>query len=89
MGAVDSPLQACLALLTSWLVIGAAGLLRPGSVAYVGRVLFPLGALTGVALAIVAGASLALPAIARAAEPFPSGLVPAAGEFLHDPSLFP
>ena len=62
MGAVDSPLQACLALLTSWLVIGAAGLLRPGSVAYVGRVLFPLGALTGVALAIVAGASLAMPA---------------------------
>jgi formate hydrogenlyase subunit 3/multisubunit Na+/H+ antiporter MnhD subunit len=62
MGAVDSPLQACLALLTSWLVIGAAGLLRPGSVAYVGRVLFPLGALTGVALAIVAGAGLALPA---------------------------
>jgi hydrogenase-4 component B len=62
MGVVDSPLQACLALLTSWLVIGAAGLLRPGSVAYVGRVLFPLGALTGVALAIVAGASLALPA---------------------------
>ncbi|MDQ1341416.1 MAG: hydrogenase-4 component, partial [Pseudomonadota bacterium] len=62
MGAVDSPLQACLALLTSWLVIGAAGLLRPGSVAYVGRVLFPLGALTGVALAVVAGASLALPA---------------------------
>ena len=61
MGAVDSPLQACLALLTSWLVIGAAGLLRPGSVSYVGRVLFPLGALTGVALAIVAGASLALP----------------------------
>ena len=62
MGAVDSPLQACLALLTSWLVIGAAGLLRPGSVSYVGRVLFPLGALIGVALAIVAGASLALPA---------------------------
>jgi formate hydrogenlyase subunit 3/multisubunit Na+/H+ antiporter MnhD subunit len=62
MGVVDSPLQACLALLTSWLVIGAAGLLRAGSVSYVGRVLFPLGALTGVALAIVAGASLALPA---------------------------
>jgi len=62
MGVVDSPLQACLALLTSWLVIGAAGLLRPGSVSYVGRVLFPLGALTSVALAIVAGASLALPA---------------------------
>ena len=46
----------------AWLVIGAAGLLLPGSVSYVGRVLFPLGALTGVALAIVAGASLAMPA---------------------------
>jgi formate hydrogenlyase subunit 3/multisubunit Na+/H+ antiporter MnhD subunit len=61
MGAVDSPLNACLALLTSWLVIGAAGLLRPGSVSYVGRVLFPLGALAGAALAVVAAASLAMP----------------------------
>jgi hydrogenase-4 component B len=61
MGAVASPLYACLALLTSWLVIGAAGLLRPGSVSYVGRVLFPLGALAGTALAVVAAASLAMP----------------------------
>ena len=61
MGAVASPLYACLALLTSWLVIGAAGLLRPGSVSYVGRVLFPLGALAGAALAVVAAASLASP----------------------------
>ena len=61
MGAVASPLNACLALLASWLVIGAAGLLRPGSVSYVGRVLFPLGALAGAALAVVAAGSLALP----------------------------
>jgi formate hydrogenlyase subunit 3/multisubunit Na+/H+ antiporter MnhD subunit len=51
---MDSPLAACLALLAGWAMIGAAGLLRPSSVALVGRLLFPLGALTGVALAFVA-----------------------------------
>jgi formate hydrogenlyase subunit 3/multisubunit Na+/H+ antiporter MnhD subunit len=61
MGALSSPLHIGLALLASWLVIGAAGLLRPGSVSYVGRVLFPLGALVGAALAAVAAASLAMP----------------------------
>jgi formate hydrogenlyase subunit 3/multisubunit Na+/H+ antiporter MnhD subunit len=61
MGALSSPLHIGLALLASWLIIGAAGLLRPGSVSYVGRVLFPLGALVGAALAVVAAASLAMP----------------------------
>jgi len=62
MAPVDSPLAACLALLASWIVIGAAGLLRPGSVSYVGRLLFPLGAIVGAVLALVAAASLGLPA---------------------------
>jgi formate hydrogenlyase subunit 3/multisubunit Na+/H+ antiporter MnhD subunit len=62
MAPVDSPIAACLVLITTWIVIGAAGLVRPGSIAYVGKVLFPLGALTGLALAIVAAASLGLPA---------------------------
>ena len=62
MAPVDSPIAACLVLITTWIVIGAAGLLRPGSIAYVGKVLFPLGALTGLALAIVAASSLGLPA---------------------------
>ena len=41
-------------LLTAWGVIGLAGLARPLSVAFVGRTLFPLGAMVGIALAIVA-----------------------------------
>jgi len=52
----------CLALLGAWGVIGVAGLARPGSVFVVGRVLFPLGALVGVALAAVAVLSIAQPA---------------------------
>ena len=62
MGPVLSPIDACLLLLTGWIVVGAAGMLRPGHVPYVARVLFPLGALIGAGLAVVAGASLALPA---------------------------
>jgi formate hydrogenlyase subunit 3/multisubunit Na+/H+ antiporter MnhD subunit len=58
MSPLDSPLAACLALLAGWGLIGVAGLLRPASVAFVGRVLFPLGALIGLGLAIVAVASL-------------------------------
>jgi hydrogenase-4 component B len=56
----DISLHACLALLGLWALIGLAGLLRPASVVFVARVLFPLGALCGVALAAVAAASLAL-----------------------------
>jgi formate hydrogenlyase subunit 3/multisubunit Na+/H+ antiporter MnhD subunit len=44
-----------------WGLIGLAGLLRPQSVGFVGRTLFPLGALCGVALAVVAAASLSAP----------------------------
>ena len=47
----DSPLAACLALLGAWLLIGLAGLIRPGSLRFAGRTLFPLGALCGMALA--------------------------------------
>ena len=49
-----SSLATCSALLAGWGVIGALGLLRPGSVALARRVLFPLGALVGVAVATVA-----------------------------------
>jgi hydrogenase-4 component B len=55
MSPLDSPLAACLALLAGWAVVGAAGLLRPASVMFVGRVLFPLGAVIGAVLAVVAG----------------------------------
>ncbi|HEY6484512.1 MAG TPA: hydrogenase 4 subunit B [Steroidobacteraceae bacterium] len=58
----DSPLSACEALIALWALIGFAGLLRPGSLGFVARGLFPLGALCGLALALVAAASLAAPA---------------------------
>ena len=48
MAPIDSPLTLSLALLACWAVVGAAGLLRTHSVALVGRVLFPLGAIIGV-----------------------------------------
>jgi formate hydrogenlyase subunit 3/multisubunit Na+/H+ antiporter MnhD subunit len=54
MPPVDSPLAACLFLLAGWAFVGAAGLLRPASIAFVGRVLFPLGAVIGLGLAVVA-----------------------------------
>ncbi|EQD80967.1 hydrogenase 4 subunit B [mine drainage metagenome] len=51
-------LVGCVALLLGWTVIGLAGLVRPRSVLLTGRLLFPLGALLGLALAVLAGASL-------------------------------
>ncbi len=51
-------LVGCVALLLSWVVIGLAGLVRPRSVRLPGRVLFPLGALVGIALATLGAASL-------------------------------
>src|ERR1700688_4703572 len=56
-----SPLALCLALLTAWGVIGFAALARPFSITFVGRTLFPLGALVGGALAVVAVISLGNP----------------------------
>jgi hydrogenase-4 component B len=58
----NSPLTLCLLLLSAWCGVGIAGLLRPKSIAFVGRTLFPLGALFGAALAVVAFASLKYPA---------------------------
>jgi hydrogenase-4 component B len=58
---IHSPLSASLTLLAVWGLIGLMGLLRPRSVGLAGRTLFPLGALCGVLLALVALASLAAP----------------------------
>src|ERR1035437_3589431 len=57
----NSPLVLCLLLLTAWGICGLAGLARPLSIAFVGRTLFPLGAIFGVALAVVAATSLTHP----------------------------
>ena len=58
---IHSPLDACLTLLALWGLIGLAGLSRPTSLIFVGRTLFPLGALCGVALAVVSLVSLDAP----------------------------
>ena len=58
---LHSPLDDCLTLLTLWGLIGLAGLLRPTSLRYVARTLFPLGALCGLALAAVALTSIGAP----------------------------
>src|ERR1035438_4591325 len=58
---IDSSLNACLALIAVWGLIGLAGLLRPKSLGFVARTLFPLGALCGLALAVVAAISLTAP----------------------------
>jgi len=58
----NSPLALSLLLLAAWVMVGLAGLARPASIAFVGRTLFPLGALFGAALAVVAAVSLNDPA---------------------------
>src|ERR1700686_4717791 len=56
-----SPLTLCVLLLMAWSVVGVAGLIRPLSIAIVGRTLFPFGAAIGAALAVVAAAGLSHP----------------------------
>jgi hydrogenase-4 component B len=55
---VSSPLSACVALLAGWVLVGAAGLLRPRSIRFAGRALFTVGALIGLALSALAAWSL-------------------------------
>ena len=59
---LHTPLTACLALLSAWVLIGVAGLVRPRSVRFAGRTLFPLGAIVGLAIAAIGAAGLAMPA---------------------------
>jgi formate hydrogenlyase subunit 3/multisubunit Na+/H+ antiporter MnhD subunit len=55
---LNSPLMLCLLLLAAWSLVGLAGLARPSSIGFVGRTLFPLGALLGVGLAVAAATGL-------------------------------
>src|SRR5450432_1114018 len=55
---LSSPLMLCVLLLMAWCTVGLAGMVRPLSLPFVGRTLFPLGALIGAALAVVAATSL-------------------------------
>jgi formate hydrogenlyase subunit 3/multisubunit Na+/H+ antiporter MnhD subunit len=58
---LDTPLHDVLALACAWLAIGALGLARPGSTAWSTRVLYPAGALVGIALAAAALSAIFLP----------------------------
>ena len=60
-GRFTMPTLLCLTLLGAWAVIGFVGLLRPGDVRLVARVLFPLGSFVGAALALVALVSAGQP----------------------------
>jgi len=56
-----SYLNACLIVLLTWGAIGLAGLIRPRSVEFAGRTLFPLGAICALVLMLLAILSIALP----------------------------
>jgi len=53
-----SAIAGLLALVTGWLIIGGAGLVAPRELRFVGHLLYPLGALVGLALATVAFTAL-------------------------------
>src|SRR5262252_6139480 len=61
-GYLPDPLSILLVLLVAWMAIGVAGLARPSSLRLVAQVLFPLGALAGAAIALVAAVTVAMPA---------------------------
>jgi formate hydrogenlyase subunit 3/multisubunit Na+/H+ antiporter MnhD subunit len=58
---LPAPLPLLVSLLALWVAIGFLGLLRPASLRLVAHVLFPCGALVGVALAATAAFSIATP----------------------------
>ncbi len=56
-----SPLTLSALLLTAWCAVGIAALVRPSSRVWAGRILFPLGAVIGMALTAVAVTALGHP----------------------------
>jgi formate hydrogenlyase subunit 3/multisubunit Na+/H+ antiporter MnhD subunit len=62
MPVFESPLSACLVVLALWLGIGICGVIRPDNLRLIARVLFPLSAVCGAALALIAAAGIASPA---------------------------
>jgi hydrogenase-4 component B len=55
-----APLDLILGIILYWLLLGVAGLLRPASLYFVSRVLFPMGAVGGAVLAVAACAAMVL-----------------------------
>jgi formate hydrogenlyase subunit 3/multisubunit Na+/H+ antiporter MnhD subunit len=56
-----TPLAAALVAAAAWLAIAAIGVGAPGALRFVARVLYPLGAMVGLALAAIAAAAIAQP----------------------------
>ena len=54
-------LSLVIAVIVAWLAIGALGLVRPRNLTFVSRVLFPVGAAVGIALAVIAGWAIDAP----------------------------
>lgn len=83
-----TPLHDVLAAACAWLVLGVLGLARPGSAAWSARLLYPAGALVGLALAAVALGAIFQPAAALALPlglpdlPFHARLDPLSAYFL-------
>jgi len=66
-------LSVLLALVAGWLVLGLAGLIRPHHLAFVGRTLFPLGALIALGVALV-GLGALIPGLPAEQLVLPLGL---------------
>src|SRR5215470_5327478 len=58
---IPAPLYLALLIAAAWLVVGALGLVSPHRVRWVARVLFPLVALLGLALGVIALVAVAQP----------------------------
>ena len=56
-----SPLELVIAAIVAWIAIGALGLVRPRHFAFITRVLFPVGSVIGLALAVIAFIALEAP----------------------------
>src|SRR5258706_16450081 len=59
---LPSALPAIFTLVAAWVALGATGLLFPRNLVWVSRVLFPLGAVVGVAIAVFAFVAMPEPA---------------------------
>lgn len=62
MPVIHSALPICLGLTAAWGLLGLAALLRPNGLGLIVRILFPVGAFCGLALAVIAGLALTSPA---------------------------
>ncbi|WP_230474770.1 hypothetical protein [Dyella monticola] len=73
LAAASPMVTAVLGLVTTWLLVGGLGLVRPNQIGWIAHVLFPLGALVALGVAVV-GATTWLPTFVTQQAVFPLGL---------------